>query len=90
MFVLRDKAYVPLHGSWFPVLGLGLTVWHGSFEGAAADWLRWCDQQGKIIPTGAERAEAERQRAEAERQRAERLTAELRALGIEPSDAESV
>jgi len=31
-----------------------------------------------------QRAEAERQRAEAERQRVERLTAQLRALGIEP------
>jgi hypothetical protein len=54
-------------------------------------WLRWCDAQGQVIPTGAERAEAESQRAEAESQRAEqdrlakeRLEAYLRSQGIDP------
>jgi hypothetical protein len=63
---------------WLQTIGLGLTVWEGSFEGAAGKWLRWCDQNGQVILTGAEgrelesqRAEAERQRAETERQRAE-------------------
>ena len=61
-----------------------------------AVWLRWCDREGNVIPTGAELAEAERQRAEeeqrraeAERARAERLAARLRALGIDP-DAEAI
>jgi regulator of protease activity HflC (stomatin/prohibitin superfamily) len=61
-----------------------------------AVWLRWCDQEGNVIPTGAElaeaeraRAEAEQRRAEAERARAERLAARLRALGIDP-DAEGI
>lgn len=61
-----------------------------------AEWLRWCDAAGVVIPTGAERAEierqkaeaerqkaeAERQRAEAERERADRLAARLKALGM--------
>jgi hypothetical protein len=47
-------------------------------------WLRWCDREGTLILTGAERAEQERQLAEQERLRAERLSAQLRALGIEP------
>ncbi len=51
------------------------------FEGKQATWLRWCDQEGNIISTGAERAEQERQRAEQERQRAERFAQQLRALG---------
>jgi TATA-box binding protein (TBP) (component of TFIID and TFIIIB) len=39
--------------------------------------LRWCDQEGKVIPTGAERAETEHQRAEL-------LAQKLRELGIDP------
>jgi valyl-tRNA synthetase len=82
------------------LLGLGLALWEGVYEGLSAVWLRWCDEQGDLIMTGYEaslkaqqqaeaerqRAEAERQRAEAERQRAEKLAAQLRALGIEPDD----
>ncbi len=57
---------------WLDTVGLGLTVWQGSFEDDVRRlWLRWCDREGRIIPTGAERAEAEQQRAEMERQRAE-------------------
>jgi hypothetical protein len=47
-----------------------------------AVWLRWCDQEGNVIPTGAELAEAERARAE-------RLAARLRALGIDPDEETS-
>ena len=64
---------------WLERVGLGLTLWSGSFEEEQTRlWLRWCDQQGQVITTGAERAavaqkraEQERQRAEQERQRAE-------------------
>ncbi|MBC7824136.1 MAG: Uma2 family endonuclease, partial [Candidatus Parcubacteria bacterium] len=56
-------------------------------------WLRWCDRDGQIILTGAERADAERQRADAERQRAdaERQRADhlaecLRAMGVNPDE----
>jgi Uma2 family endonuclease len=65
-------------------VGLGLTLWEGIFEGKQDTWLRWCDLDGKIISTGSELAESERQRAEQEHDRAERLAAQLRALGIEP------
>lgn len=84
LFVLRDKAYAPLAEPWFPVIGLGLTVWHGVFEDLETDWLRWCDRPGQVILTGCERIALERQRAEQEHQRAEKLAAQLRALGIEP------
>jgi hypothetical protein len=63
---------------WLRGVKLGLTLWDGEYEGMRLTWLRWQDQQGGLIPTGAEakaaalqRAEAERQRAEGERQRAE-------------------
>jgi hypothetical protein len=86
LYALREAKYVPLKGQWLPEVGLGLALWQGSFEGTDAAWLRWCDQAGAVIPTGAERAEQERERAEQERERAERLAARLRALGVDPED----
>lgn len=70
-FSLHPQGYQALSSHWMPEIGLGLTLWHGVYETVAATWLRWCDQDGNVIPTGAERAEQERQRAEAEHQRAE-------------------
>jgi hypothetical protein len=86
VFRLADKAYQPLDKAWFPAVGLGVAIWHGNHEGAEADWLRWSDEHGQLGPTGAEKADKERQRAEMERQRAERLAGQLRAAGIEPAE----
>ena len=83
-FGLNLAAYEERAAGWFADIGIGLTLWEGTYEGANDTWLRWCDQDRLVIPTGAERAEQERQRAEQERQRAERLLAQLRALGVEP------
>jgi Putative restriction endonuclease len=77
---------------WLDRVGIGLTLWSGQFEEEQTWlWLRWCDQQGQVISTGAERAEAESQRAAAESQRAEqerqakeRLETYLRSQGIDP------
>lgn len=91
IFERQRSAYVPLDEAWFPEIGLGLTLWRGEYENLPGVWLRWCDEQGRVIPTGAElaeeerqKAEQERQRAEREKQRAERLVAQLRALGVDP------
>ena len=86
VFVLRDKSYTPCSAEWLPILGLGLTLWQGLFEKCDTTWLRWCDRQGQVIPTGAERADQERERAENERFRAERLAAQLRELGVVPDE----
>ncbi|MBD2079664.1 Uma2 family endonuclease [Leptolyngbya sp. FACHB-17] len=67
---------------WLPTVGLGLTVWQGEFEAVSGIWLRWCGASGlseascdqQVIPTGAERAEADR------------LAARLRELGINPDE----
>jgi Uma2 family endonuclease len=57
---------------WLEGVGLGLTLWEGPFEEDISRlWLRWCDRDGQVIPTGAEGQALERQRAEQERQRAE-------------------
>lgn len=82
-FRLMGEEYVPIepneHGwLWSEVLGAYLGVWEGLYQGRRYRWLRLFQQNGEIVPTHAERAEAERQRAEqalqqaeAERQRAE-------------------
>ncbi|KAM3095405.1 Uma2 family endonuclease [Phormidesmis sp. 146-35] len=64
---------------WLESVGLGLTVWEGTFEEQAGLWLRWCDRQGQVIPTGAEGREVERQRAD-------RLADRLRAMGVNPDE----
>ncbi|MEM9909015.1 MAG: Uma2 family endonuclease [Cyanobacteria bacterium P01_D01_bin.44] len=68
-------------------LGIGLTLWEGPFEEEIPRlWLRWCDPQGQVLPTGAEGKYLERQRADTERQRADRLAEKLKELGIDPDD----
>lgn len=74
-------------------VGLSLTLWYGAFEDKTALWLRWCDSDGNLIFTGAERAiqaenrvEQERLRAEQADARAKRLADQLRALGVEPEE----
>jgi Uma2 family endonuclease len=84
VYELRAREYVRRPDAWLPNIGLGVTLWPGAFEGRHDTWLRWCDQGGEVIPTGAERAEIERQRVEIERQRAERLAEKLRELGVDP------
>ena len=93
IYRLNGGIYRPATNGIMPSVGLGLRLWEGEYEGMAATWLRWYDEDGRLIPTGAERADSEsqradeeRQRADEERQRAERLTAQLRALGVEPAD----
>ena len=56
VFGLREGAYVPLEVFWLEQVGLGLTLWEGRFEDVEGSWLRWCDRDGKVLPTGAERA----------------------------------
>ena len=55
---------------WLPDVGLGLKLWEGAYDGRKAAWLRWSDRNGKLIPTGQEKAE--------------RLAAKLRELGVDP------
>ena len=64
-----------------PTLGLSLTLWEGAYEGITDTWLRWCDQDGNIIPTGKEgreQAELRATNAEAEVVRLREELARLR------------
>lgn len=79
---------------WLDEIGLGLTLWEGQFEEEVTRlWLRWCDRNGQVIPTGKERAEtAEMQADEAktllqqERQKKALLMERLKQMGINPED----
>ncbi len=71
VFVLVGDGYEPLPAPiYFKKLGIGLKLWSGTFEGVQTTWLRWADHNSAVIPTGAERANAEQQRANMEQQRA--------------------
>lgn len=70
LYELRDGAYIQRTQRWFPGIGLGLTLWQGVYEDKTDTWLRWCDEQGNVILTGAERAELEAHRAQDAAQRA--------------------
>ncbi|MGY2711190.1 Uma2 family endonuclease [Thermostichus sp. MS-CIW-28] len=106
LFQRRGGEFVPFASTWLEDIGLGLTLWQGSFEGVNTEWLRWCDREGEVLPTGEEkaalehqRAERERQRAEAEYQRAERERQRAEALlellrshgkGLRPANAKGL
>lgn len=61
---LDGTRFLPLPSGQMEEVGLGLVLWEGEFEGQHARWLRWCDAAGRPIPTGFERAEAERRAKE--------------------------
>jgi hypothetical protein len=76
-FELRGGEYEPIDPAWLAQIGLGLKLWSGEFEGSHENWLRWFDREGRIIPTGEERA-----REAADKLR--RLQERMRDLGIDP------
>lgn len=85
-YALHEGQYLELERNWLPHVGLGLTLWQGTFEDIQGEWLRWCDDTGVVIATGAERAQQERQRAETAERRVAELLRQMQAMGIQPVD----
>jgi len=89
VYELRGGSYAPLDAGWLPNVGLGLTLWSGVYADAEETWLRWCYQDGTLIPTGAEqriaREQAEQQASE---ERTARQQAEQRASDAEQQASE--
>lgn len=82
IYELQGTSYRRHKKTWLESVGLGLRLWEGTFERCTGIWLRWCDRDGQVIPTGAEARDLERQRADGERtlrQAAEAELAQLRA-----------
>jgi Uma2 family endonuclease len=72
VYELQGNDYVLMDTpAYLERIGLGVTVWHGSYEGKEEIWLRWCDRQGNLIPTGRELVEQERKEKEQERKEKE-------------------
>lgn len=69
--------YVERDTPWLPQVGLGLTLWEGTYEGKHEVWLRWCDREGNLILTGAENAAQERRAKEHERRAKEQVLSQL-------------
>lgn len=84
IYELRGRRYSETSETWLEQVGLGLTLWEGEFENRQDSWLRWCYQDGTVLPTGDERAAQAEYRAKQAEQRAELLAERLRALGIDP------
>ncbi len=57
------RVYRPVEPGPWESIGLGLRLWQGRFEDVEDTWLRWCDAESEIIPTGEERAAALAERA---------------------------
>ena len=76
-FRLMEGRYLEMvPATWFPEVGLGLTLWEGTIEDVQARWLRFIDETGQLLATGTEMAEMaiaklERAKAEAENSKAE-------------------
>jgi Uma2 family endonuclease len=77
VYGLYHNGYQLISNNWMEHVGLGLCMWEGKYADAQGRWLRWGDRDGKLIPTGAERAEELAERLH----RAEEA---LRRAGLEP------
>jgi Uma2 family endonuclease len=81
-FILRDGIYEPIsldaqQRLSSERLGLTLVRWQGLYKGVEAIWLRWATLEGKLLATGDELLQQERQRAEQERQHSQEVEALL-------------
>ncbi|MGB3757102.1 MAG: Uma2 family endonuclease [Rivularia sp. (in: cyanobacteria)] len=86
VYQLVGRRYQETNETWLEQIELGLTLWEGEFEGRQDTWLRWCYQDGTVLPTGDERAEDEKQQKEQALSRAELLAEKLREMGVNPDD----
>lgn len=98
----EDQRYHPLVPNdrgwlWSAALELWLGPWQGEIHRESALWLRFYDPDGNLVLLDSEAAQQQaeqaqqaaeqaQQQAERERQRADRLAAQLRSLGIEPTE----
>jgi Uma2 family endonuclease len=71
LFVRAGSRLVPTTDRIFLPLNLGVTLWDGEFDGFTAEYLRWTDATGRMLPSKAEVAEAATKRADAADERAD-------------------
>ncbi|MEM7531455.1 MAG: Uma2 family endonuclease [Chloroflexota bacterium] len=88
VYELQEGRYVARPDYQLPDVGLALTFWDGLFERFDHKWLRWCNLNGDMLPTGKEVSIVEQHRAEQERVRAgqERVRAEQERVRAEQAE----
>jgi Uma2 family endonuclease len=59
---LHGRRYRRVKPGYWPEIGLGLVLWQGKFAGHTDTWLRWCGEEGVVVPTGGERADKAEER----------------------------
>ncbi|BAZ14444.1 hypothetical protein NIES4071_62880 [Calothrix sp. NIES-4071] len=84
VYELRGTRFFETSNTWLEQVNLGVTLWDGQFEGRQDTWLRWCYQDGTVLPTGDERAQDAEVRAQDALVRAQALAQKLREMGIDP------
>ncbi len=57
VFERQGNRLLPRTDTHLPLLGLGLTLWRGTFEGRDDTWLRWTNANGELLLTGDELAD---------------------------------
>lgn len=84
VFELRGKCYFEIakldaeaKSVWLEQVGLGLMLWQGEYEEKDNLWLRWCDREASVLPTGYELAQQEFLDREEYEKRAERIESQL-------------
>src|SRR5438105_1236254 len=71
-FERRGGRYAAIAPNWIEEVGLGLTQWPGRYLDVDTTWLRWCDREGRVIPTGGELAAVAARRADTAEERIRR------------------
>jgi len=81
LFRLEAGRYVEYASAhWMPEIGLGLTLWQGTFQEMDDEWLRFVDKDGELIPTAKEAGVKASARADEASARAEEAEKELEIL----------
>lgn len=57
IYEMSPGQYIPKIDRYLSRVGLGVTLWEGVYENRHDLWLRWCDADKNLIPTGKELAE---------------------------------
>ncbi len=89
IYEYSSGGYIPKADRQLTKLDIGVTLWDGDFDEIPARWLRWCDHDDNLIPTGFESVANEIARTQRAEKKAELLAAKLLSLGIDPETVEN-
>lgn len=71
-----------------PRLGLKVGVRHGLYDGIEAEWMRWIDERGHVLPTGEEEARSAQAQVKAAQEQAKAAEEQAKAERARAEDAE--